>query len=137
LGDISYGISKIKFAGVRCEASVVYPFKQANPCNHRIVCSSYKKLLEWMVWSAMKNRLFFSCSWCWSSKLERGDANMWIPLEVYLIISLLVTWRGVRPHLTIFLVTPKGLMLQCVQWSGCGCCVATDDIPALHDSVPH
>jgi len=78
LGDISYDIIKVKFAAVRCEASVVYPFKQANPCNHRIVCSNYKKLLGWMVWSVMKSRLFCWYSWCWSSELERGDANMWI-----------------------------------------------------------
>ena len=37
-------------------------------------------------------------------------------------------------YLTIFLVTLKGLMLHCVQWSGRGICVATDDIPALQDS---
>jgi len=32
-------------------------------------------------------------------------------------------------------MTLKGLMLHCVQWSGHGCCVATDNIPALQDSV--
>jgi len=58
LGDTSFGSSKVKLVAVRCEASVVYPFKQANPCNHRIACSSYKNLLEWMVWSVMKSRLF-------------------------------------------------------------------------------
>jgi len=40
-------------------------------------------------------------------------------------------------HLTTFLVALKGLMLHCLQWGGRGRCVATGDIPALQDSIPH